>query len=135
MSVWWVVAGTVGWIVYGAVFFPVSFVRDMLANVIVEVDGVAAILGLTIAGALVGIGGGIVVGVLQWLVLERRMERSGGWIVASTVGGAIAGALLMAASGIANVDWIVDEAVLIAGVWLWVGWWPQSCNGSCCDGS
>ena len=116
--VWWVVAGTVGWVVYGAVFFPVPFVRDMLANVIVEVDGVAAVLGLTIAGALVGIGGGIVVGALQWLVLERRLERSGSWIVACTVGGAIAGALLMAASGIANVDWIVDEAVLIAGVWL-----------------
>ena len=116
--VWWVVAGTIGWVVYGAVFFPVLFVRSMLTNIIVEVDGVAAVFGVTVVGAVVGLGGGTVVGVLQWLVLQRRLERTGRWIVASTVGGSVAGALLMVAVAIANVDWIVDEAVLIGGAWF-----------------
>ncbi len=69
----WVLAGTVGWAVSGRVIAVGSY-RDII---VAGYTGVAA--------------GGIVVGVLQWLVLRRQVARAGWWVLASTVGWVVGG--------------------------------------------
>ena len=101
----WVLASAAGWGLGGALIAPVSLAVD-------------SVLVLSVSG-------GIVVGILQWLVLRQQIARAGWWIVGSTVGGLVCGAwgpLLL----------VVVVSGLVAGVLQWLvlrrqiaraGWW------------
>ncbi len=70
----WVLASTVGLLLGFIVGFPLSFLAmDMLGER----------LGQSFGGIVFGIG----VGVLQWLVLRRRISRAGWWVLTSAAGG------------------------------------------------
>jgi len=75
---WWVLAGTVGCSVAWVVGYGVA----VAAGYSETTEGFAAVLGLTLVAAL----GGAAAGILQWLVLRRRISRAGWWVLASTVG-------------------------------------------------
>ena len=62
-------------------------------------------------GTIVVVVGGIVVGVLQWLVLRRQVARAGWWVVASIAAMAVVGVLVVA----------LDEGAVVAGGGLVVG--------------
>ena len=70
----WVVASTVGMLLGFIVGFPLSFL---------VMDIVGERLGQSFGGIVIGIG----VGVLQWLVLRRRISGVGWWVLASAAGG------------------------------------------------
>lgn len=71
---WWVLASTVAWGMAG----PVGVKSGSSVDIIV-----AGYLGVAL--------GGIVTGVLQWLVLRRLVARAGWWVLASTVGWLVGG--------------------------------------------
>ncbi len=72
----WVVASTVGMLLGFIVGFPLSFL---------VMDIVGERLGQSFGGIVIGIG----VGVLQWLVLRRRISGVGWWVLTSAAGGLI----------------------------------------------
>jgi hypothetical protein len=105
---WWILANTVGWIL-GWTLIRVT------ASVIFWVVGGTA--GIVVLGAILG----TVLGVAQWVFLQRRVHRAGWWILANTVGWTVVGAVLVTS------DWAVGGAIAgaIAGaitgpilVWL-----------------
>jgi hypothetical protein len=75
---WWMLATTVGGAVGG------------VAALVVEDAMIFAML-FAVSGASVGIA--------QWLVLRRQVAQAGLWVLASTVGGAVGGAVALVVSG------------------------------------
>ena len=87
----------------------------------------AAYLGVTIAGILVG--------VLQWLVLRRKVARAGRWVLASLGAAAIFGVVVFGVGMVnADVGWVAGTGLFgtVAGVLQWLvlkrqvrgaGWW------------
>ena len=123
----WVLASTVGWIIgfiigFGLGLFIVG--EDTGINVL------SSILGDFIFGAGIGFG----VGILQWLVLRRRVSRAGWWILASTAGLAVAwggGGVLRLGSSAERVA-VMALGGAVAGILQWLvlrgkvsraGWW------------
>jgi hypothetical protein len=109
----WVLANIVGWAVGGAVSLAVGGAG---AEGLTEAEDVA----VSVVGLLAGIA--------QWLVLRKRVERSGWWVLASALGWAagrtVAGALI----------WVEARAGvgLVVGIAQWLllrkqversGWW------------
>ena len=72
----WVLASTVGIFVGFIVGFPLSLLTS---------DVLGEPLGYSFGGIVIGIG----VGVLQWLVLRRRISGMGWWVLTSAAGGLI----------------------------------------------
>jgi hypothetical protein len=74
-------ASAVGW-----------FVGFLMGFVLAHVPGdlIAGALGDWLAYSVLGSGLGIGVGILQWLVLRRRVSRAGWWVLASTAGFVVA---------------------------------------------
>ena len=128
---WWVVAGMVGWAAGWGVGWAVV---EFLSTDIAVAGYVGVIAGVTVAG------------VLQWLVLRRQVAQAVWWIVASIVGGAVVGGVIVAVgadTGFAaeaamardvDVGWIVEAALYgaVLGVLQWLvlrrqvamsGWW------------
>ncbi|MDY6875790.1 MAG: hypothetical protein SWK90_06255 [Chloroflexota bacterium] len=70
----WVMVSTLGF----AIGFPMG--RAM---------GGAEVFGVEIQFVTVGLAIGFFVGIMQWLVLWRQISRSGCWVLASTLGGAV----------------------------------------------
>jgi hypothetical protein len=114
---WWVLASTVGWAAAGPVA-ALGLYRDIV---------VAGYVGVAV--------GGIVAGVLQWLVLRRRVARAGGWVLASIVASAVVGVVVFGV-GVVNADvgWIGGAGLFgtAVGVLQWLilrqqvaraGWW------------
>jgi hypothetical protein len=91
----WAAACTVGGAVGG--FAYEAFARVSLAEVTL-----ARAFGGVVLGALVG---GLVAGAIQWLVLRQQVYRAGWWVLASTVGGAVAFAVGGAVGG--ALAWLV----------------------------
>lgn len=91
----WAAACTVGGAAGGLVYE--AFARADLAEVTI-----ARAFGGVVLGALVG---SFVAGAIQWLVLRQQVHRAGWWVLASTVGGAIAFAVGGAVGG--AVAWLV----------------------------
>jgi len=105
----WAAACTVGGAVGGLVFE--AFAKADLAEVTI-----ARAFGGVVFGALVG---GFVAGAMQWLVLRQQVYRAGWWVLASTVGGAVAFAVGGAVGG--AVAWFVG--------WIGVEFLNQSIPG------
>ena len=97
----WAAACTAGGAVGGLVYE--AFARADLAEVTI-----ARAFGGVVLGALVG---GFVAGAIQWLVLRQQVYRTGWWVLASTVGGAMAFAVGGAVGGAMawSVGWIGVE--------------------------
>ena len=79
--------------------------------------------------------GGVLAGVLQWLVLRRQVARSGGWALTGIVAVAMVG-LVVFGVGMINADlgWVLGVALFgtMVGVLQWLvlrrqvpraGWW------------
>jgi hypothetical protein len=118
---WWVLASTVGFAVGSAVTRFVGLVGYFAG-------------GETVVGAFAvgGAVGGALIGIAQWLVLRKRVSRSGWWVLASivgfAVGFAVAIAMLDSMDG-AAVGAVVGASIGIAQ-WLVLrlqfsraGWW------------
>jgi hypothetical protein len=90
----WVLASIVGW----AVGATVSLVLVLAVE-----RGVVGTVSVFVTERAVWIVRGAVVGIAQWVVLRKRVHRSGWWVLASTVGWAVgmvgAGAVGYAVSG------------------------------------
>ncbi len=79
--------------------------------------------------------GGILIGVLQWLVLRRHLARAGRWVLASLGAAAVVGIVVFGV-GVVNADvgWLAGVSVFgtVVGVLQWLvlrrrvpraGWW------------
>ncbi len=116
---WWVLASTMGW----AVGRPAGVAVGSSGDIIM-----AGYVGVTV--------GGVVAGVLQWLVLRRQVARAGWWVMASAVAAAIVGVVIFGV-GVVSVDvgWVVGAGLFgtVLGVLQWrlvlrcriarAGWW------------
>ena len=78
----WVLASTVGWFVG----FIIGFILLAIVGDIVGEDNGMNVLGLILGAFIFGASLGSMVGILQWLVLRRRVSRAGWWVLASTAG-------------------------------------------------
>ncbi|MBD0301416.1 MAG: hypothetical protein ICV85_04315 [Tolypothrix sp. T3-bin4] len=77
---WWILASAIGWGLLGSLKFgALGWVAPKVISIPVRV-----IYG-TMDGAMVG----ALIGVGQWLVLKKKSQRAGRWILASTVGWSI----------------------------------------------
>ena len=112
---WWVLASALGW----TMGFPIA---DAILRALGEVVADEIVI-FTMFGAASGI--------MQWLLLRRHLPQAGWWVLASTLGGALIGA-------VASTVRVVDPAVgfVVAGAsfgilqWLVLrrhvshaGWW------------
>jgi len=79
----WVVASTVGMVVgFIAGFLSLDLIYDVLGDWLIY-----NVLGDWLDFLFLGIVPGLGVGVLQWLVLRRRVSRAGWWVLASAAAG------------------------------------------------
>jgi hypothetical protein len=91
---WWALVSVNSWIV-GGVMVSVGISLD---------KGMGAILGGLLNGAISGI--------FQWLILERDLDRSGWWIVASTLSWAVLGtAVWVVASNVPFSEIVVSQYI------------------------
>jgi hypothetical protein len=87
LGLWWVLATLLGWAVgLSSLFFLLSLLIRLL-----EPSLGTALLRMLVVGALTG----GAAGVLQWLVLRRRVSQSSGWILASVVGYAVGAVVVL----------------------------------------
>ena len=97
---WWVLASTVGWAVGG---------------------GLSGTLGSIQAGYVGGMTVGAAgAGVLQWLVLRRRIARAGWWVPATVLVSAVVGGVIVAVGSSGgrgwNVTWSADPGRVVVGL-------------------
>jgi hypothetical protein len=117
------VSSTVGAYVGGTVFWAV-------------IGAVGAYVGLAVLWATIGATFGATFGAMQWPVLRRRIPKAGWWVLATTVGGAVATTVGGAVGGAVGVAVTEAEAVAVGGAvggamqWLVLrrrisraGWW------------
>ena len=114
----WVLAGTVGWGVGGPVGVAIGSSRDII---------VAGYVGVAV--------GGIMVGVLQWLVLRRQIASAGWWVLASIVAVAAVGVVVFVVGVVdTDVGWVLGAGLTgtVLGLLQWLvlrrqvaraGWW------------
>ncbi len=115
---WWVIASALAWLIGGALFYPVAIVTFLFTVLPFGLVGIASRTVLAIlCGAVAGAVCGTLVGSGQVLVLRRQSARTGGWIVASVVGWAVAGSLLLSGS-VENEVALLAEARYVAGAWV-----------------
>jgi hypothetical protein len=110
---WWVLASAAGFAVAGVGFQTAVVAFGYSEGA--EGLGSSVVLGLTVVGVL----GGAVAGILQWLVLRRQVSRAGWWVLASTVGWGLS----MALAGASSLGLLVGGAVLGAvtgGALVWL---------------
>ena len=79
----WVGGTTIGWVVGFVVGLNVASSSDSLLGT----GPLQSVLAYSVAGGFVG----LLVGLMQWRVLRRRISQSGAWVVASAAGLGIAG--------------------------------------------
>jgi hypothetical protein len=92
------------WVLASIMGFGVGALLGMhVAYGLFDRDGFDATLGITL-GIVMGATGGY----LQWVVLRERVARAGWWVLASTLGFAVAGAVL------GTMD--INENYVMAGI-------------------
>ena len=99
---WWVLASAVGLAVLGLMGWDVG-------GAVAEAEGGA--VGIAVGFAVRGAVAGASVGTAQWLVLRRQVSPAGWWVLASTVGYAVAFAVLVPVFGAEAVPEAVGEVV------------------------
>jgi MFS family permease len=109
---WWVEASTVGGAVSGAVGGAVALVVDE-AQILAMVPAV----------------GGALVGIAQWLVLRRQVDQAGYWVLASTVGWAMGGAVALVLGGMRGWDLILVILLLPVGGMVATAWYGAITGG------
>ena len=82
---WWVLASTVGFLIGGGMG---EAVNDVVLPGFARFTAEALTVAFAVSGAVTGIA--------QWLVLRQRLSRAGWWVLASTVGFAMFGAVYKA---------------------------------------
>ena len=85
---WWLwvtwVASTVAGVVGGGVVFgPIVVYVLFTLHSLSELERTVSIAA---GGVVFGVVGGVVAGTTQWIILRRRIHRSGRWVLASVVG-------------------------------------------------
>ena len=121
------------WVLASSVGFVMAVIVSLLVVMAIEpmvVPRLGAFVGATIVGAVVGI--------MQWLVLRRRLHRAGWWVLASAVGWAVGWAGSQELILIERVFMALskyDEAlggrsvVTLSVIGVLVGGQSGSCNG------
>ncbi len=120
---WWVLACTVGWGVGGQVGAALDSYRNIM-----------------VTGFLAVAVGGVLAGVLQWLVLRPHVAGAGWWVPSSILA-AIAVGVVAFGVGLVNADvgWVGAVGMLgtVLGVLQWLilrgqftgaGWWVLACT-------
>lgn len=115
---WWVLASTVGWAVGG----PLGVVVISSGDIIV-------------AGYVSVVMGGIVTGILQWLVLRRQVIGASRWVLASGLAVTVVGVFVFGLGVVStDVGWVLGMGLFgtVIGVFQWLvlrgqiakaGWW------------
>ena len=108
----WVLASTVGWFVG----FIIGFILLAIVGDIVGEDNGMNVLGLILGAFIFGASLLSMVGILQWLVLRRRVSGVGWWVLASAAGG----------FGIfqAGFTGYSERLLSISSLWGWAGFVP-----------
>jgi hypothetical protein len=106
IGVWlrWTLATAIGW-----------SAGEAVASLVPE----DSVLGGALHTAVIG----VILGASQWLVLRRSIDVGGQWIVATTAGSAIGGAIGIAASFASGADVIQPWALLPFGIMLGLAQW------------
>lgn len=99
LALQWTIANIVGWGVGLAFGFAIVGRLSQIVGGFLSQSNVN--LSLALVGAMVGMMT-IPVGIMQWFVLRRQMERAGRWVLASTVGWIIGLAIGWSASMVLN---------------------------------
>ena len=114
----WLLASTAGWSVGGPMGVALGRSGDIIA---------AGFVGVAV--------GGIVTGILQWLVLRRQIPRATWWVPASTLAVVAVGAVVFGVGRVnADVGWIAGAGLFgaVVGLLQWLvlrrqvaraGWW------------
>jgi hypothetical protein len=123
---------TIGW-------FLGYFLGFILADVFGDI--ISGVLGNILGMIMWGAGLGFMVGVLQWLFLPVRVSRAGRWVLANTVGLAVAsgiGSFFEELTSLGSIDEFLGLTVVVAlggavtGILQWLvlrgqfsraGWW------------
>ena len=104
----WVAACVGGGIATGLVGVAVGVLAGLGAGVVLGLSA-AIEVGTDAGGVAVAVSFGTVVGVLQWLVIQRQVPRSYWWVLASSVGWVLGGLMAGITEGVAG--WAVLGAV------------------------
>lgn len=117
---WWMASGVVGGAAVAAIGAAAGALAGLAAG---TADGADAgrSLGSDVAGVAAAILFGVAVGGWQWLLLRRRVARSGWWLPASAVGWVAAGLMAGITEGVAG--WAVLGAVygaITGSVLVWL---------------
>jgi hypothetical protein len=112
----WVLVSAVGWAVAMAAGLAVGLAVDRAGDAGLAVGGSVGVAG---AVGVTGAVGGAVVGTAQWLILRKRAQRSGWWVLASVVGwavGLVVGVVVaLVAGGVVGFAGAVGLAGAVAG--------------------
>lgn len=99
LALWWTVANSAGWSVGLAFGFAiVGRFSEIIGHALSPLRGD---LGIALVGAMVGMMT-IPLGIMQWIVLRRQIDRAAIWVLAGTVGWIIGLALGWSASMMLN---------------------------------
>jgi serine/threonine protein kinase len=101
---WWTAASAAGWTIGAVVSSVIGGLGVGLVSALspgLSRGGMATAVVLALIGIATGAGAGAAIGAMQWLVLRRRIQRAGCWVLASAGGFAAAGAIIGFAVGVA----------------------------------
>lgn len=98
LSLQWVVANTVGFTVGGGIAGTIARAMGQSHYGVAASTAEAVLIAVRTAGAALAVWG-LCVGVAQWLVIRRRLERVGWWAPATSTGWALAGVVAGILSG------------------------------------
>lgn len=103
LLLWWQIPRAGWWVLASAAGLAVASGVGIAADTLKVVGSIDTLLGWTLVGVL----GGAIIGIFQWLVLRKQVSRAGWWVLASTLGW-----------GLSMVAWEVFSA---DGVWSFSG--------------
>ncbi len=116
----WVAATVGGLLVDQALFRGMGASRVLIDGVLEWGSGQGLNLALVevLAGALLGLIDGVIIGVLQWIALRRILRRAGHWVLATAIGTAAALAAFYALLGLFPAQLLRGDGGLETFLWL-----------------
>lgn len=122
----WVLVTSVGWVLglpLGLLGGSVAaFVAALLKGEALAPEQAALVIGVPFTAALLSVIGATV-GTMQWLILRRKLDGVASWILASSVGGALGGAVGLGAfsPGASSMSASAGDAVQAAELFALIG--------------